>query len=615
MNVFKRLNVYEDYQNCIKLFSNYQENGKINASECVERMTFIQKVYMQWIKTKKSKDNDNIIDIYDVISKQFGDEYSINEFLRDYKYLVHENRNCLPYHDEEDDESINCNINECFIHNRVHRDRGRISRNNNIRTQLFFVNNSNDTENDDDLAKSVFIQDILDGLHQFIYHTLRVRIQKFIKIEPEQKADGGQDDDYAEDDEMTDIAPALFEEGIKEYTKFIENKTASSNRFASNCSTSTTNKFMTLSMDEHQQKQQLQAANDNDNAEELAIYQSQIYQNDQLALKQKKQTMNTPKTLCFIDYLSAAIKISNKLDYKLYDKIEAYLKEQAFDSDAVADDVDGITTKAGSNILTDNLGGDDKAALGDILSSFVYKRGQSGKIYDAGKRFFYWPYYKHIKKEWNVLYEQEYGQSAVEGNAGYFICDWYIDKKYADLREELSQNNIYCFSINQLKDLQIMAKTKLENWIKDPSARKLLSQNKLTEEEAWAEKYYGIKQGETISMEHIMSLLAYTNYTKHSAAFSSTFRRTSVFESDKSFKLRHKEFYHWAKLLRELVECYGQRFDEVADDLSVLYHGVSKSLVFDSTMIKLSGPLSTTAGLFISSILLILSLENRLCIN
>ena len=48
-----------------------------------------------------------------------------------------------------------------------------------------------------------------------------------------------------------------------------------------------------------------------------------------------------------------------------------------------------------------------------------------------------------------------------------------------------------------------------------------------------------------------MALLAYTNYTDHSAAFSSTFRRTTLFESDQSFKIDIKNTII-GQLLREL---------------------------------------------------------------
>ena len=94
-----------------------------------------------------------------------------------------------------------------------------------------------------------------------------------------------------------------------------------------------------------------------------------------------------------------------------------------------------------------------------------------------------------------------------------------------------------------------------------------------------------------------MCLLFYTNFSDHSAAFSRTFRRKHGFESDESLKARNREFWHWSKLLRETVECYGEMFGEVNEKLPTLWHGVSLELIFDSTYIKLCGPLSTTAGL------------------
>ena len=43
---------------------------------------------------------------------------------------------------------------------------------------MFFVNNDN---NNNDNGKDVVIQDILDTLHTFIYHTIRVDFRKYIK--------------------------------------------------------------------------------------------------------------------------------------------------------------------------------------------------------------------------------------------------------------------------------------------------------------------------------------------------------------------------------------------------------------------------------------------------
>ena len=96
-----------------------------------------------------------------------------------------------------------------------------------------------------------------------------------------------------------------------------------------------------------------------------------------------------------------------------------------------------------------------------------------------------------------------------------------------------------------------------------------------------------------------MSILFYTDFSKQSAAFSGTFRRTSPFEADKSLKARNREYWNWSKLMRETIECFGQDMYQAHNaGLRTLYHGVSSSLIFDSTFIKICGPLSSTAGLF-----------------
>ena len=160
------------------------------------------------------------------------------------------------------------------------------------------------------------------------------------------------------------------------------------------------------------------------------------------------------------------------------------------------------------------------------------------------------------------------------------------------MKYELLFNKIYQFTKQKFGDILTKARIKLESWLKDTQCRKLEAIF-----DTW-EKPYGIKQGTLISVEHIMSLLFYTDFTDQSSAFSGTFRRLSPFESDQSLKARNREYWNWSKLLRETVECFGEDMVGHQEDtgLTTLYHGVSSSLIFNSTSIKLCGPLSTTAG-------------------
>ena len=64
---------------------------------------------------------------------------------------------------------------------------------------------------------------------------------------------------------------------------------------------------------------------------------------------------------------------------------------------------------------------------------------------------------------------------------------------------------------------------------------------------------YGIEFNTPITLNHIMSLVFYTDYTVLSTIVSSTFRRLNN-ETDNEWKNRHSQFANIARLLRESVE-------------------------------------------------------------
>ena len=88
----------------------------------------------------------------------------------------------------------------------------------------------------------------------------------------------------------------------------------------------------------------------------------------------------------------------------------------------------------------------------------------------------------------------------------------------------------------------------------------------------------------------------YTDFTEHSRLFSASFRKVGPYESAQDLVERHGEYHHWGKLLRELVEAYGEVM--ALSQIKTFFHGVSASMVFDSTNIQLFGPVSTTASMW-----------------
>ena len=582
------------------LFAEYSPNDEINERDCLDRIKFILKLYQNWINVK-TKNEEKIMDIYDVINSELSSNYDISGFLKDYRYIVSQNRDIVAKYDG--DQSLECDIESCYVQTRINRDKGQFAANNNKRRQLFF-----DTNEDSSIQQSIFIQDILDGLHEWIYHTIHVKLEEFIENDES-------------DDEDDDTMISLKDTAMKAFNEYIEKKASSSSRYRSNRSINsrynnqnvTNSKFMTTTYNDVIEQQQMSHGQINtpqtiDTEDALAIYQSQVYGNDQLIKRKVDKAahfveerkgddyedldLSNSYSLCFIDHINKEIEAYNKLNAKIIAKFKDFLSEQSYDSDAIEFDIKDVKKYMNSSNILDAV--NNNAILSEILIRFCDKRASQGSIYDSGIRFFYWPYYKEIEDEHNLLFVDDNGIYTMESNTGYSIKHWYIPKKYQDLKHELFYNKIYQFTPNQFADILNASTIKLESWLKDSNCRKL---------ESWAPQWvkcYGMQQNEQISVQHIMSLLFYTNFSKQSAAFSGTFRRQSPFESDESFKARNREFWNWSKLLRETVECFGQQMSTglYTEGVKALYHGVSNALVFDSTLIKLCGPLSTTVGMY-----------------
>ena len=65
-------------------------------------------------------------------------------------------------------------------------------------------------------------------------------------------------------------------------------------------------------------------------------------------------------------------------------------------------------------------------------------------------------------------------------------------------------------------------------------------------------------------------------------------------ESDDALIARHSNFYHFGRLLRELIECFGRK---IYNKNIVFYHGISDEMMFLETTMYFHAPLSTTTSI------------------
>ena len=107
--------------------------------------------------------------------------------------------------------------------------------------------------------------------------------------------------------------------------------------------------------------------------------------------------------------------------------------------------------------------------------------------------------------------------------------------------------------------------------------------------------YYGISFDSPLLVEHLLSVLLYCDYTKHSASFSRSFRKTDEFEGLQSIKQRNSKYFWMAKRLRETVEIYGTcSVDYPYDFKGPFYTGISRVINMPYFSIRLCSPTSTT---------------------
>ena len=104
-------------------------------------------------------------------------------------------------------------------------------------------------------------------------------------------------------------------------------------------------------------------------------------------------------------------------------------------------------------------------------------------------------------------------------------------------------------------------------------------------------RHYGIAEGQPITVEHIQSVLLYTDFTKLCSVFSASFRADHFGESLDSIKARNASWFEMSKLLRETVECFGNtKFQEKGP----FYCGVNRLMVVPSFGMRLCSPTSTS---------------------
>eukprot|EP01084_Bolivina_argentea_P265022 449098_1 len=162
-------------------------------------------------------------------------------------------------------------------------------------------------------------------------------------------------------------------------------------------------------------------------------------------------------------------------------------------------------------------------------------------LYSFGQKFYY-----NDKDKNNENEDVSQWGLDVRHNRGYKIKDWYVGKKYENIKQEILTNKLYTLNATEYNDTVIKA----VKFVKDS----VILRNYATKN---VDKDVYVDADDTINAEHVLCLLLYTDYTNLQYHFSKTFRKINSKETNEQFKQRKREFYWWSKILIQTVQSFG----------------------------------------------------------
>ena len=187
-----------------------------------------------------------------------------------------------------------------------------------------------------------------------------------------------------------------------------------------------------------------------------------------------------------------------------------------------------------------------------------------------------------------MQYEELPRRQFVIGHSGYKPCELYVKRKYQTFKEEIL--NYKHFGLSGAVIGMKKAMKKASNYISTQQAKAMKYQPEQP-------TFYDIGHGAPISKDHLLSLILYTDFDQLSANFTSSFRKTNVFESFHGVKNRNSCYWWWSKSLREIVEGYGIKSDPFKRNRLCCFTGMSQVMIVPQFFITLNSPTSTSRHL------------------
>eukprot|EP01084_Bolivina_argentea_P125379 222160_1 len=167
---------------------------------------------------------------------------------------------------------------------------------------------------------------------------------------------------------------------------------------------------------------------------------------------------------------------------------------------------------------------------------------------------------------------------------------WYIKHKYKTLRNELLNNQIAPMSSEDYDEIYIKARDFIFDQKKKSKTNNNVRFLRVSGLGKSAAKYFNVKNGDILTIDHMICLLIYTNKTDTQRIFKAKCRK-DVEQSMEEFITENSEIAHWCRLLLESCKLYGEKMNKE----ETFYSGMSCRFLFNSFHTWFICPISTTA--------------------
>jgi len=157
----------------------------------------------------------------------------------------------------------------------------------------------------------------------------------------------------------------------------------------------------------------------------------------------------------------------------------------------------------------------------------------------------------------------------------------YCSPKYADLRDELLNNNVYPLSPEMYDNL----KSKALHFLNTKAGKALIVQR----EHDWMKKFK-LLRGSPITVDHVIAIYCYCNVPCLQRAYKRYGYNSDGTIAREELMKKHGEIWHYSRLLLEAVHCFGKPLDKKRK----YYHGIDTQLIFDRYNVMIDVPLSLT---------------------